>query len=93
MTPVKFPEANAILSSDQASYEPLPVHVFPGRERRMAFCLQLTEDEVHEIINTQRIWLQQLTFGAHFQPILLTTQKPDDMPSNPPTNPYSKDGL
>lgn len=90
MIPVKFPESNATLASDQEEYEPLPVYVFPGLERRMAFCCRLSDLEIAEIVTSKTIWLQQLTFGNHFQPVLLSTRKPDDMPSQPPTNPYAQ---
>lgn len=88
MIPVNFPEHNAILASDQDEYEPLPVYVFPGLERRMAFCVRLSDAEVEELVKTRTLWLQQLTFSARFQPIILSTQRPDDLPTSPPCNPY-----
>lgn len=81
MTPVNFPESNAVLARDQPEYEPLPIYVFPNDDTgRVAFCLALSEAEIVEIRRTGKIWLQQLTFGRRFQPIALTTQRPDDMP-------------
>lgn len=90
MIPIKFPESNATLASDQGEYEPLPVYVFPGLDRRMVFCCRLSDVEVDEIVRTRTIWLQQLTFCSPFQPILLSTEKPDDLPPRPPRNPYEK---
>jgi hypothetical protein len=88
MIPVKFPESNATLASTQDEYEPLPVYVFPGLDRRMAFCCRLSDAEVDQIVATRTLWLQQLTFGNPFQPILLSVEKPDDIPPQPPINPY-----
>jgi len=88
MIPIQFPESNATLASEQEEYEPLPVYVWPGLERRMAFCCRLSDDEIAKIVETRTIWLQQLTFCAPFQPILLSVERPEDMPSSPRKNPY-----
>jgi hypothetical protein len=89
MIPVQFDEANATLASDQEEYEPLPVHIFPGIDRRMTFCCRLSDQEIEDLVRTRTMWFTQMTFGGHFQPILLSTQKPDDLPTKPPRNPYA----
>lgn len=91
MIPIKFPESNATLASQQEEYEPLPVYVFPGIDRRMVFCCRLSDSEIEEIVRTKTLWLQQLTFCNPFQPILLSTRRPDDLPTSRPKNPYAID--
>lgn len=74
MIPVQFPEVNLVLGYAQDQYEPLPVHSSNGR---MTFCCALSPAELEEIQRTGRLWITQLTFGAPFQPIALSTQKPE----------------
>ena len=80
MTPVQFPEANAALALDQEEYEPIAIYAFGDAEGRVAFCCRLSEWEIDEIRRTRTLWIQQLTFGRPFQPIALSTQRPDDLP-------------
>ena len=79
MIPVKFPEANAVLAASQDEYEPLPIHRFAGPDGRVAMCFRLSPAELDEIARTRTLWIQQLTFGQPFQPIALSTQRPDDL--------------
>lgn len=79
MIAAKFPEANAVLGSSQEEYEPIPVKRFDGTEGRIAMCFRLSPAELDEIARTRTLWIQQLTFGQPFQPIALSTQKPDDL--------------
>lgn len=80
MIAVSFPESNAMLARDQGEYEPLPIYHFGDVEGRVAFCFRLSDAEIAEIVSTRTLWLQQLTFGRRFQPIALSTQRPDDLP-------------
>jgi hypothetical protein len=80
MIPVQFPESNGVLARDQGEYEPLAVYHFGDAEGRVAFCCRLSDAEIEEIRTTRTLWIQQLTFGRRFQPIGLSTQRPDDMP-------------
>lgn len=81
MIPVQFPEANTNLASDQENYEPLAVYRYPDDPQgRFALCFRLSDMELEEIARTRTLWVQQLTFNHPFQPIGLTTQKPDDLP-------------
>lgn len=82
MIPVQFPQANAVLASNQDDYEPLPVYRFGDREGRVAFCCRLSDFEIAEIVRTRSIWVQQLTFGGSFQPMALTTHRPHDLPDS-----------
>jgi hypothetical protein len=77
--PANFPESNAILARDQDPYEPMYVHQFKDSEGRIAMCFRLSPVEIDEIVKTRTLWIQQLTFNRRFQPIGLSTQKPDDM--------------
>lgn len=74
MIPTNFPEANSVLGYAQDDYEPLPAHISNGR---VTFCCRLSPAELKELHETGVLWLQQLTFGSPFQPISLSTQKPD----------------
>jgi hypothetical protein len=80
MIPVQFPEANAVLARDQGEYEPMAVHIFAGEEGRIACCFRLSPSEIDEIQRTATLWVQQLTFGRRFQPIALSTKRPEDLP-------------
>jgi len=78
-----FPEANAVLGANQDEYEPLPIHRFKDDPQgRVAMCFRLSPAELEEIARTKMLWIQQLTFGAPFQPIALSTQRPDDLPGD-----------
>jgi hypothetical protein len=79
MIPVCFPESNAVLAASQEEYEPMAVHVFGDPRGTVAFCCRLSDAEVEEIVRTRTIWARQLTFGRGFQPIALSTQKPEGM--------------
>lgn len=81
MIPVNFPEANGLLARDQGEYEPLPIHAFEGKEGRVAFCFRLSPAEIEAIVSTRTLWVQQLTFGRRFQPLALSTQRPEDLPA------------
>lgn len=74
MKPVEFPEQNVVLGKDQPQYVPLPVYA--AEDGRITCCLELTADEIQEVLRTGRVWLTQLTFGARFQPIQLSTHSP-----------------
>lgn len=81
MIPVQFPEANAVLARDQDQYEPMAIYRFGDAESRVAMCFRLSPAELEEIAHTKTLWVQQLTFGRPFQPIALSTQRPDDLPT------------
>jgi hypothetical protein len=81
MIPVQFPESNAVLARDQGEYEPMAVYRFDDAEGRIACCFRLSDAEIAEIVATRTLWVQQLTFGRRFQPIGLSTQRPDDLPT------------
>lgn len=80
MIPVQFPESNAVLAREQGEYEPLAIYAFGDKEGRVACCFRLSDVEIEELRQTRTLWVQQLTFNRRFQPIALSTQRPDDLP-------------
>jgi hypothetical protein len=80
MIPVQFPEANGTLALNQSEYEPIAIYAFHDEQGRVVCCFRLSDAEIEEIVRTRTLWLQQLTFGQRFQPIGLSTQRPDDLP-------------
>jgi len=80
MIPVQFPKSNGTLARDQGEYEPMSIYHFGGAEDRVACCFRLSDAEIEEIRQTRTLWVQQLTFNRRFQPIGLSTQRPDDLP-------------
>ncbi len=85
MIAVRFPEANGVLAAEQEEYEPVAVYRFRDAQGRVVACFRLSNAEVEEIVRTRTLWVQQLTFGHPFQPIGLTTQRPDDLPTGDQT--------
>ena len=84
MKPIEFPEVNIRLAEDQPEYETLPVAVLPGNEGNMVACLELTDEELEEIIKTKKIWVSQLTFGNNYHPILISPHKEIVLPEAEP---------
>lgn len=80
MIAVQFPESNVVLAANQDEYEPLPVKVYRNDPYgRVACCFRLSDAELDEIVRTRTIWHVQLTFGKSFQPVQLSTSRPDDL--------------
>jgi hypothetical protein len=82
MIPVQFPESNGVLAGQQDEYEPIAIYAFHDEQGRVVCCFRLSDAEIEEIVRTRTVWLQQLTFGQRFQPIGLSTQRPDDLPQS-----------
>lgn len=77
MKSINFPQANTILAKDQPEYEPLHVHVDQDDPTGpVTACMELTDEEIAEIIATKRIWHTQLTFGDLYHPIRMSTKNP-----------------
>lgn len=77
MKSIDFAQANLPLAKDQPEYETL--HVYFDRTDQtlpMTSCMELSEEEVREVIKTRKIWFKQLTFGKGYNPILMSTQCP-----------------
>jgi hypothetical protein len=78
VTPVEFPEQMVVLAKDQPQYQPLPIHV--GEQATATSCWRLSVDELAEIQRTGVIWIQVITFGQGFHPILPHAFKPELAP-------------
>lgn len=80
LTPVRFVEANSILALGQDEYEPIAAHRHMDRDGTVTVCFRLSDAEVLDIVSTRTIWAQQKVFGGNFQPLRLTTVRPEDLP-------------
>jgi hypothetical protein len=79
MKAITFPQVNLMLAEDQPEYETLPVHVVAEDPTTpMTCCLELSPEEVEEIVRTGRIYHTQLTFGGPVQPIRMSVTNPFD---------------
>lgn len=77
MTPIDFPETNTIiLSENQPAYAPLPALYIGDSRGTCIACLEISEEELAEIVTTRKIWVTVLTFQQPFQPFMLSTEKP-----------------
>jgi hypothetical protein len=74
MTPVSFPEQNAVLAENQKEYVPLPVH--RTREGLVVSCWRPTFWQRIKLLVTGRLWVLTLTFGDPLQPLMVQTEKP-----------------
>lgn len=76
MKSIHFPEVNAVIGKGQPQYEPLFSYINRNDVAIPAtICLELSEEEISDIVKTKKVWLTQLTFGNPYAPILLTTIK------------------
>lgn len=74
LTPVAFPEANAVLGKGQEQYQPLPV--YRAKDGLTVSCWRLTFWQRVKLLVTGRVWVMQLTFNQMFQPQLLQADSP-----------------
>lgn len=65
MTPIEFPEHNAVLAKDQPQYLPLPVF---RDDEQVISCWRPSLWERLVLLFTGKLWLRQLTFGYPLQP-------------------------
>lgn len=78
MIAIDFEESNMDLAKNQPQYQTMPVHVDPtDPDVPVTACLELSEEEIAEIVLTKKIWHTQLCFGDRVQPIRMSTTKPD----------------
>lgn len=79
MKSIDFPKANVPLAKDQPEYQTLYIHIDKSGndpQFKATCCLELTEEEVAEIVRTKRIFHTQLTFGRGYNPINMSTVSP-----------------
>jgi hypothetical protein len=75
MEPAEFPEVTVTLAKGQPEYQPLPIHY--GRDGVATSLWKLSPEEIRQIAASGEIWLQVMTFGRGFSPILPLAEKPD----------------
>lgn len=80
MKPIEFEGQNAVYAKDQPEYIPLPVCKLDGKEGEVISCWELTEEEKAEVARTGRLWLSVWTFRQALQPLLLTVERPENIP-------------
>jgi hypothetical protein len=94
MKAIEFPEMNAVLGANQPEYSPLPVHIEYCRDgegelitdkegktipQEMTCCLELSDEEIAEMVRTKQLFFTQAVFGEKFHPIRMSTQKPSHL--------------
>lgn len=75
MRPVRFAESNATYGVDQPEYIPLPAH--KSEDGTVTSCWELSLRERLAVLLTGGLWLRQMTFNQHLQPILPQVEKPE----------------
>lgn len=77
MTPVKFPGSNVIIGKDQDEYQNLPALSLEDKFGIVITCWELSNEELEELNQTKKIYLQQMTFGMLLQPVYISTSLAD----------------
>ena len=77
MNPVHFEGVNMVIAENQPPYTPLPVRFLGTNMGICISCWELTDEEIAAIVNTRRIWGSHLTFNSPFQPLALSTDRPN----------------
>lgn len=79
MKSIDFPKANIAIAKDQPQYQTLYAHVDKsGNDKTLGLtcCLELSGEELSEVLRTGKIWFTQLTFGRGYNPIRMSTSSP-----------------
>ena len=79
MKPIDFPQVTHTLAKDQPQYQDLPIAKLPGDEGIAISQWQLSIKEKFKIVFTGKLWLKQLTFHRQYQPILPSTDIPEEL--------------
>lgn len=77
MKAIDFPEKNQDIGKGQEQYETLPAKIIVSQQVPIWSCWKPTEEDLKKLNNGDSIWVCQLSFGAPFQPTLLTMDRPD----------------
>lgn len=78
MKAIEFPEVNVRIAENQPQYETLPVHIdTEDSATPTTMCFQLDPEEIKQVVETGRVWMQMLTFGQSFHPIKMSLLKPE----------------
>lgn len=66
-------KANVKYAEHQDEYLTLPAHVFPNG---VVVCsLELTDEDIEEIVKNKKVYLSMLTFNKPLQPFFVTGQQ------------------
>ena len=71
MEAVNFKESNVVFAENQDEYKSLPAYI--DNNGVVVTCWKLSEEEIKNINETGRIYLETLTFNNPLQPVMLTT--------------------
>lgn len=80
MTAIEFDEVNLRIAEHQDEYETLPAY-HNKKEGSVTFCFELNKEELDEIQRTGKVYFKQLTGNGAMQPIAMSTQKSDLIPT------------
>ena len=76
MKPIKFEQANVKVAEKQDEYLTLPAHHSGDMEGIVTSCWELTPEEIDQIKQSGKIYLQLWTFNNPLQPINISTTNP-----------------
>jgi len=76
MKPIKFKQSNVTYAENQEEYQDLPAHHAGDIQGTVTSCWELTPEEIDQVKESGKIYLQLLTFNSPLQPINLFTQNP-----------------
>jgi hypothetical protein len=76
--PVNFPEANATYESTTKGVGDLPCF---SDDEMIISCWELSEEERKQVVDTGRLWLGQMHYGAPLQPQAVWFKNPFEEPS------------
>lgn len=68
MVPIEFPEQNIVFAKDQDEYQTMPAFKSTCELGEVTSCLQLTDEEIKEVVRTGKIYYTQLTFNDGYNP-------------------------
>lgn len=71
MEAIKFKGSNVVFAENQDEYKSLPAYI--DNNGVVVTCWKLSEEEIKNINETGRIYLETLTFNNPLQPVMLTT--------------------
>ena len=77
MKPIEFRGMTGVLPVSKTRKSPLPVHLVGDHYNQVVTCWELSDSELIELIETNRIWIRQLKLSnPNLQPILPQVRKP-----------------
>lgn len=68
---------NAIIAGSQDEYQTLYANMVSDTYGLLTFAVELDDDEIAQIQEHKRLYVQQLTFGQPMQPLVINTDPND----------------